>query len=198
MFTGSAVLLCTARRPSEPGLLVTSITGLTTTRGDTLLLRTMASSQYYPRKPNYHLATPSSSKGVPLRGERIPGWRHASHSNLNQEKFGGRSIGLWGRLWKVFRLSLHAVPCIPIPPAPKLPTHTPNVSLETLPFRILPVACRSNHRPEKTTKRAQQWWRRAAADDRVGSGGWRHWRERNSNNHAEQKQNSNTPVTRPS
>ena len=60
----------------------------------------------------------------------------------------GGSVGLCGALWNFFRVSFYALLCIPIRTAPNLSEHTPGVSLENLPFHILPVACRSNHHPE--------------------------------------------------
>ena len=228
MFTGSSAMQNS--QTTGAGLTVTtpycSLTALKTTREDIPLVKTMSSFQHYPDPLNHHLATPSSSESVPLRGEGI--WRQASHSNLEPEMFGqapgtptpfnvsplysgsssgrtipphgslllphdhlrassrsqlslplssttmrsatpttsqpvqsgfppwtehkclppdtahhhqaqsedtgrasgGRTVGLWGRLSKFFRVSFHALLCIPIQPTPELPEHTPSVSLK--------------------------------------------------------------------
>jgi len=63
----------------------------------------------------------------------------AHHNEAQSEDIGpasdGRSLGLWGRLWKFFRVPFRALLCI----RPERPAHTPSVSLENLPFRIPPV-----------------------------------------------------------
>jgi len=72
--------------------------------------------------------------------------RQAQSEDIGTASDGGR-LGLWGRLWKVFRVPFRALLCT----RPERPEHAPCVSLGNLPFRIPPVACRFNHHPANTT-----------------------------------------------
>lgn len=81
---------------------------------------------------------------------------------------GGRSVGFWGRPWKFFRDSFHALSRIQFQCGHKGLEDTFSVSLEYLPFRILPVVCKFNHPPGKSYKsghQSRQWWRHTPGTD---------------------------------
>ena len=74
--------------------------------------------------------------GVPLRTEHecLPGnttHRHQAQPKDTGPASGGRSVGLCGRLLRVFRAPFRALLCIPKRPAAEPPRHAPSVSLES-------------------------------------------------------------------
>lgn len=105
---------------------------------------------------------------------------------------GGRSLRLWGRLWEFFRGPFHGLSCIPFRREHEHSKDGLNVSLEDIPFRILPVACKFNNPPGKTSKEGQslQWWRHTATED---IGGWR--QSDGITRKTEQQERSDTPPT---